>query len=175
MERRDYFESIMKPKRWPWLARVLAAIIAAIPILALMNLTPMSWWKQSGFDTYPGTYVRMTGDAYWICKPWNGRTPETRKDAATKMATAFGTVTGQVESNFAVLLPRTARVTAVYCGAAAPSHPLAECAGTHCAEPAHFQIEDGVYTLGRGVIFSARMKSAKPDQATKVGFWVMWH
>jgi hypothetical protein len=174
MERRDYFEAIMKPGKNPWPVRALIAGVGTLPLLALMAVTPMSWWKQSGFTSYPGTYVRMRSGNYWLCRPWNGRMPESRKDAQTKMTARFGTVTGTKESNFAVLLPRTARVTAIYCGAAPASHTLGECAGTHCALPAHFQVEDGLYTLGRGVIFSVRMRAAKPDSRSDVGFWVAW-
>lgn len=58
--------------------------------------------------------------------------------------------------------------------AAPASHALGERTGTHCAVPAHFQIEDIVYTRGRGVTFSVRVRPAKPDQRTDVGFWVAW-
>jgi hypothetical protein len=59
--------------------------------------------------------------------------------------------------------------------AATPAfHALGEYARTHCAVPAQFQIEDGVYTMGRGATFSVRAPSAKPDQRTDFGFWVAW-
>jgi hypothetical protein len=161
-----------KPQRPPWPVRALIAVAAPLPLLALMVLAPLSWWKASGFLTYPGTYVRVAPDNYWLCRPWPRHAlPVVR---GTLVATRFGSVLGAEQTNFAVLLPQTARVTAIYCGDAAPSSPLLECSGTHCAQPAHFQVEDGIYTLGRGVTFSVRAKTSNPAQRTNVGFWVMW-
>jgi hypothetical protein len=156
------------------LARGLIAAAATLPILALLSFSPMSWWKQSGFTSYPGTFVRVAGDDYRLCRPWSRQFPQTRQDPSLKVTARFGTVLGRQESNFAVLLPKAAQVTAIYCGAAPVSSPLSECSGAHCAEPLKAQVEDGVYTLGRGVIFSIRTKAASPGQRTNVGFWVMW-
>jgi hypothetical protein len=155
-------------------ATALIAAIAPLPILALMVLAPISWWKASGFIAYPGTYVRAAPDNYWLCRPWPRHALPAPQDSSTRMATRFGSVFGAKQSNFAVLLPRSAHVTAIYCGAAPPSSPLAECSGSHCAQPANFQVEDGIYTLGRGVTFSVRAKTADPDRRTDVGFFVMW-
>jgi len=162
------------PEKPRALALALIAAAAPLPILALMYLAPMSWWKASGFLAYPGTYVRISPDNYWLCRPWPRRGLPVPQDSSTHMATRFGSVFGDRQGNFAVLLPQTAEVTAIYCGDAMPSSPLAECSGTHCAQPANFQIEDGIYTLGRGVTFSVRAKTANPAQRTDVGFWVMW-
>jgi hypothetical protein len=160
------------PIRWP--LRWVVAGIAVLPLLALMALTPMSWWKASGFVSYPGTFVRVGDNDYWLCRPWAKRPPQTFQDPRAHLTARFGTVTGNRQSNFAVLLPGTARITAIFCGDAPASHALGECTGSHCAVPAHFQIEDLVYTRGRGVTFSVRARPAKPEQRTDVGFWVAW-
>ena len=134
----------------------------------------MSWWMQSGFIDYPGTYVRVSPDDYWLCRPWGGQLPGSRQDATTHVTSRFGSVTGAAQGNFAVLLPDKARIVAVYCGAAPASQPLAECAGKHCAIPTHFQVEDGLYTKGRGITFSVRAHTTDPAQRSDVGFWVVW-
>jgi hypothetical protein len=167
-------DPVAMPDRPPRPVRALIAIAAPLPILALMYLAPMSWWKASGFITYPGTYVRVAPDNYWLCRPWPQHALPAVGDASTRVTARFGSVLGARQTNFAVLLPKTARVTAIYCGDAPPSSPLAECSGTHCAQPALFQVEDGFYTMGRGITFNVRVKTAKPDQRTNVGFWVMW-
>jgi hypothetical protein len=165
--------------RLDWIAhggptRSLIACAAALPILALMSNTPASWWVQSGFETYPGTFVRIATDNYPLCRPWRDPSPGMHKAPGTHLTTRFGTLAGAAEGNFAVLLPPDAVVTAIYCGAAPPSAPLAECSVMRCAAAAHAQVEDSIFTLGRGVEFSVRSKAALPGQRTDVGFWVFW-
>jgi hypothetical protein len=174
MDRPLHPVSASKPGRKPWPLRGLIAAIAVLPLLALMALTPISWWKASGFTSYPGTFVRVGQSDYWLCRPWANASPRNFGVAGANVTARFGTITGAGQSNFAVLLPRTARITAIFCGDAPASWPLGECSGRHCAVPAQFQIDDGVYTKGRGVMFSVRARAAKPDQRTDVGFWVIW-
>ena len=91
-----------------------------------------------------------------------------------QLAVRSGWITGKKDFNLAVLLPRTAEVTAIYCGAApAPAAP-AECTNAHCPEGLHALVDDGIYTGGRGVIFNIRDLTAKPGQRTNVGFWVTY-
>ena len=116
----------------------------------------------------------MGKNDYWLCRPWAKASPQTFHNTGAHLTARFGTVTGNRQSNFAVLLPDTARITAIFCGDAPASHALGECTRAHCAVPAQFQIDDGVYTRGRGVTFRVRAPSAKPDQRTDVGFWVSW-
>ena len=137
------------PIQWSWSTRVLVAAIAAAPILALMSTTPESWWKQSGFETYPGTYVRMTGDNYPLCRPWRDPVPGAHKEKGVHVTTRSGVLEGGFESNFAVLIPQNARVTAIYCGAAGAAAPLSDCSVIRCPVPAHIQMEDSIYTRGR--------------------------
>jgi hypothetical protein len=160
------------PDRKSWSVRWLIAAAAPLPIMALLSFSPVSWWKQSGFESYPGTFVRVGDDDYRFCRPWGKQFPA--KDRSIQMTARFGSVTGRQESNFAVLLPQDARVTAIYCGAALAESGLSECSSRRCIPPVHAQVEDGVYTRGRGIVFSFRARAAKPGQRTDVGFWVMW-
>jgi hypothetical protein len=156
----------------PWALRGLIAAVAVLPVMAYLSWTPLSWWSASGFLTYPGTFMRVSDDHYRTCRPW----PKAGIGAnhRERLASRSGWITGKKDFNLAVLLPQTAQITAIYCGAApAPSSP-AECTNAHCPEGIHAVVDDGVYTRGRGVIFSVRDRTAKPDQRTNVGFWVTW-
>ena len=163
-----------RPVKWSWATRFFVWAIAALPIIALMSTTPMSWWKQSGFESYPGTYVRMTDDNYPLCRPWRDPIPGAHKQAGVNVSTRFATLNGAFEKNLAVLLPYNAQVTGIYCGMAPADAPLAGCSPIHCPVGAHIQVEDSIYTRGRGVIVTFRNRDARPNQPTKVGFWVMW-
>src|SRR6202000_746140 len=106
---------------------------------------------------------------YPLCRPWRDPIPGAHQEAGTHLTTRFGTLNGGFEHNFAVLLPPNAQVTAIY-GATAPAgKPLADCSVLKCPVPAHAQVEDSIYTRGRGVIFSFRNKDAKPGNSTKGG------
>lgn len=163
-----------RPVKWNWTTRFFVAAIAAVPIIALMSTTPESWWKQSGFETYPGTYVRMTDDNYPLCRPWRDPVPGAHREAGVHLTTRFGMLSGSYERNFAVLLPGDAKVTGIYCGMAPARQTLKDCSVVRCPVNGHIQVEDSIYTRGRGVIFSFRNHDAKPGQPTQVGFWVMW-
>jgi hypothetical protein len=155
-------------------AHFLIAALASLPLLALMSRTPASWWVQSGFETYPGTYVRMTNDNYGLCRPWREPVPGTHKEPGVHVTTRFGDITGGIESNFSVLLPATAHVTAIYCGTGRGAGPLSECSVLKCPVPAHAQLEDSLFTRGRGIEFSFRAKTTDPGQKTRVGYWILW-
>ena len=172
MDKPLHLVAAARPIRWP--LRWVLAGIAVLPLLALMALTPISWWKASGFTSYPGTFVRIGQNDYWLCRPWAKRVPQTFQDPGAHLTARFGTVVGTKQSNFAVLLPDTARITAIFCGDAPAAQALGECTGSHCAVPAQFQIDDGIYTRGRGVMFSVRARPANSEQRTDVGFWVAW-
>ena len=165
-----------KPDRFfrPTPAHLLIAILASLPLLALMSRTPASWWVQSGFETYPGTYVRMTSDNYGLCRPWREPTPGAHRSQGLHVTSRFGELSGAEESNFAALIPANAHVTAIYCASAPATSPLADCSVLRCPMPMHIQVEDSIFTLGRGVVFSFRNKAARPGQQTKVGFWIEW-
>jgi len=156
----------------PWILRGLIAAIAALPAIAYLSWTPASWWERSGFLAYPGTFVRLGDNHYRLCRPW----PKTglSADHVEHFAARRGWIAGRQDFNLAVLLPKTAQVTAIYCGAApAPSAPT-ECTNAHCPEGIHALVDDSVYTRGRGVIFNIRDLTARPSQRTNVGFWVIW-
>ena len=163
-----------RPVKWSWTTRAFVAAIAAVPILALMETTPESWWKQSGFETYPGTYVRMTDGNYPLCRPWRDPVPGAHKEAGVHVSTRFAALDGAFEKNLAILLPGDAEVTGIYCGMAEAKAPLAGCSVIHCPVNAHIQVEDSIYTRGRGVIVTFRNRQARRGQPTKVGVWVMW-
>jgi len=156
----------------PWILRGLIAAIAALPALAYLSWSPASWWTRSGFLAYPGTFVRLGDNHYRLCRPW----PKAGIGAnhREQLTVRSGWIAGKKDFNLAVLLPKTAQVTAIYCGAApAPSSP-AECTNAHCPEDIHALVADGIYTSGRGVIFNVRDLTAQPGQRTNVGFWVTW-
>jgi len=150
------------------------AAAAALPILALMSNAPASWWVQSGFQSYPGTFERVATDNYPLCRPWREADPGAHREAGVHVASRFGAVAGAKQSNFAVLLPKDARVTAVYCGAAPAASPLADCSVIRCPVAAHVQVEDSIFTRGRGLEFSVRRPGAVDGARTDVGFWVYW-
>jgi hypothetical protein len=79
-----------------------------------------------------------------------------------------------MDYNFAVLLPKSAQVTVIYCAAAAAPAVPAECTNAYCPESIRAQADDSLYTKGRGVIFNVRNLTAEPDHRTNVGFWVTW-
>ena len=126
MDKPRHLVCARKPARKSWPVRGLIAAIAALPLLALMALTPISWWKASGFISYPGTFVRVGQGDYWLCRPWAKASPRNFGAPGGQITARFGTVTGVRQSNFAGLLPQTARITAIYCGDAPASMPLGE-------------------------------------------------
>ena len=158
----------------PWILRGLIAAIAVLPPVAYLSWTPASWWERSGFLAYPGNFVRVSDNHYRLCRPWP-KAGIAAADPLAQLASRGGWITGKRDSNFAVLLPRTARVTAIYCGAADAPSPPGECTNAHCPETIHAMVDDSVYTRGRGVIFNVRDLTASPGQRTNVAFWVTWH
>ena len=150
------------------------AAVAALPILALISQTPASWWVQSGFETYPGTFERIATDRYPLCRPWREPDPGAHQEKGVHVATRFGAVTGGTEANFAVLLPKNAQVTAVYCGMAPEPLLLKDCSVLKCPAAARIQVEDSVFTRGRGLEFSVRQKAVPAGMKANVGFWVFW-
>ena len=156
----------------PWALRGLIAAIAVLPVLAYLSWTPASWWTRSGFLAYPGTFVRVSDSRYRLCRPW----PKTGIGAnhLEQLASRAGWIASRRDFNLAVLLPKTAQVTAIYCGSApAPASP-AECTNSHCSTGIQALVNDNVYTRGRGVIFNFRDLTDQPGQRTNVGFWVTW-
>jgi hypothetical protein len=161
------------PGKKPLLLRSLIAIAATAPILALMSYTPGSWWRRNGFTDYPGTFVRVSENDYRLCRPWGGARPP-HKDPALRVTGRLGSVAGGEEANFAVLLPASAHIDAIYCGAAPSPAPLQECSGNRCAAAMHIIVDDGQYTRGRGVILGFEARKADPGRQIAVGFWVLW-
>jgi hypothetical protein len=164
-------------KKKPLILRGLIALLAIAPILALMSYTPDSWWRRNGFTEYPGNYVRLSANDYRLCRPWGGSPARSRpphRDPSLRVTERLGSILGRDEANFAVLLPKSAHIDAIYCGASLVSAPLSECSTRSCAEALHIIVDDGQYTLGRGVILGFQARKAQPDQRVGVGFWVLW-
>jgi hypothetical protein len=153
----------------PWILRGAIAAIAALPVITYLSWTPASPWRQNGFLTYPGNFVRLADNHYRLCRPW----PKTGW-SGQNLSGRVGWITGKGNGNLAVLLPAGARITAIYCGAAPAQKPLRECTNAHCAETVRTFVDDSVYTKGRGVIFNVWAPGAPPAQRTDVGFWVAW-
>jgi hypothetical protein len=158
-----------------WLLHGLVGALALAPILALMSFTPDSWWRRNGFTEYPGTFVRVSDNDYRLCRPWGaGGSQPPHRNPALRMTERQGSVLGGAEANFAVLLPKSAHIDAIYCGAALSPAALSECSGKSCAEPMRIIVDDGQYTGGRGVILGFQAGRAKPRERIAVGFWVLW-
>jgi hypothetical protein len=175
MERADpqlHWPTIRGPKITP--NHIFYAAAAALPILALMSNAPASWWVQSGFQSYPGTFVRIAEESYPLCRPWREPDPGAHREAGVHVAARSGMLAGKAQTNLAVLLPKNAEVTAIYCGAAPDAAPLKDCSVLKCPMAAHMQFEDSVFTRGRGVEFSVRNLGAAADARARFGFWVLW-
>jgi hypothetical protein len=149
----------------PWIVRGAVLAVAALPIISFLIWTPASWWKQNGFLSYPGTFVRLADNHYRLCRPW----PKAGW-RGEQLSGRVGWITGKGNQNLAVLLPAGARITAIYCGAAPAQKPLSECTNAHCPESVRALVDDSVYTKGRGVIFNVWVPQAAPATRTVSGW-----
>lgn len=166
---------LRRPDGPRWLPRLAALVIAGLAAVIITIMPPPSWWAGSGFDTDPGNFIRKHAIDYPLCAAWPPGSTALPRLNAVRVASRTGLLRGADESNFALLLPKSAQVTAVYCAASAPSRALSECSLTRCAPPVRALVEDNLYRHGRGIIFSFRNRAAHADPSTHVGFWVVWH
>lgn len=168
-------ETLRKSEGLRWLPRLMALAAAGVVAVIYMLLPPQSWWAGSGFDTDPGNFVRKHAIDYPLCAAWPTGSGTMPRLNASHVTSRIGLLRGANESNFALLLPRSAQVTAVYCASASSSRAMSECSLTRCAPPVRALVEDNLYTHGRGIIFSFKNRAARADPSTHVGFWVVWH
>jgi hypothetical protein len=119
------------------LAGITAVLIAAVGFAEVGHATGGSWWAKSGFAQNPGYLVTENQINYPVCEPWTGHSNE-----AGHHVTAA--------NSQAVLLPRTANVTKVYC----------ESAGGEVS------FSDSTYTRGRALTLTS---------ANDVRYWVVWN
>jgi len=166
--------TLRRPDGSRWLPRLVALAAACAVAIIFMLLPPPSWWAGSGFGSDPGNFIRKHAIDYPLCAAWPAGSIAMPRLSTSHVESRTGLLNGADEGNFALLLPKSARVTAVYCASAAPSHPLSECSLTRCAPPVRALVEDNLYTHGRGIIFSFRNRTARADPSTHVGFWVVW-
>jgi hypothetical protein len=167
-------DRLMKPEQRRWSTRLYGAFAALLIAGASLFLAPPTWWARSGFETNPGTFERKFAADYPLCASWPAGSGTAPKLHFAQIAARTGTLNGAEEKNFAVLLPKTALVTAVYCAAAPRSGALQECSSARCTPPTSALVEDNLFTNGRGIIFSFRNKAMNPDDHAHVGFWVAW-
>ena len=151
----------------------LAAITAAaLTVTVFRYLEPRSWWAQSGLPSDPGNFVAMRKVDYPVCAPWRGAMAGALRSAAhVETATARAVDPKGAGVNLGFLLPKTARIAAVYCATVGNAGKAAECSTEGCDPPVRALVMDSLYTRGRALVVTLIGRGARPAD---VRLWVIW-
>ena len=147
----------------------LGAVILAGYIV--VQLSPDSWWFQSGLDTSPGDFVAALPVDYPVCASWKTRSADfARHDWELMEASSRQPIAGNSQMNRGLLLPKTAKVVKIYCAAGD-----SECSWAKCNPPMTIYASDSLYTRGRALVLTLINNAAPGRQRTSVHVWVLWH
>jgi hypothetical protein len=166
--------------------RLLVSMVVAASAFALCcgtmtALVPPPWWAQAGLPIHPGQFLGFNPPDYPVCQAWTDYQGNNRMardlyrpgihvlPIATQDAVRSGA--GQ---NLSVLLPRTAKVVAIYCGTARRSAPIEECSRGGCDAGVTPFVEDSAYANGRVLTLTMATRSTAPEDHVTGRFWVAW-
>jgi hypothetical protein len=140
----------------------------AVPAIAAFLMTTVifvgvfrdaePWWAKGGFATNPGYFETVNRVDYPICEAW----PKDGLRETDRHLTAANTAP--------VLLPRSAKVLAIYCGQSLGRSAVAECTPKNCDPALSLSISDSLYTRGRAVTVRFMPK----DSDNSGLYWVVW-
>ncbi|MBB6254771.1 hypothetical protein [Nitrospirillum iridis] len=160
---------------------VVAAGAFALCCGTLAALVPPPWWAQAGLPIYPGQFRGFNPPDYPVCQAWtdyqgNNRMARDlyRRGVHVLPIATQDAVRSGAGRNLSVLLPRTAKVVAIYCGTARQSAPIEECSRGGCDAGAAPFIEDSAYANGRVLTLGMATRSTAAEDHVTGHFWVAW-
>jgi hypothetical protein len=155
-----------KPSRTHWQLRLVFFLVAiGVAVLLASQLLVTPWWKQAGFATDPGNFVRKNRVGYAVCAPWSGKSAGHVVEASTSAPPGRTVDVG-------VLLPPGAEVLSITCGVSLNGARPAPCLPDRCIIPLSLTLDDDTYKGGRGLVLTARNNS--PNAPADVSFRIAW-
>ncbi|MEA1652930.1 hypothetical protein UAJ10_28435 [Nitrospirillum sp. BR 11164] len=146
-------------------------------------LVPNPWWIRAGLHSYPGQFRGINLPDYPVCQAWTdyqGRSRLARdlRGPGVHVAEVItrGVVRQGAEQDLSILLPRTAKVTAIYCGITrlgATKAAVEECSRGGCGTGVAAFVDDSAYAKGRVLTLAMSTRSRDPEGVTG-HFWVAW-
>ncbi|WP_044563786.1 hypothetical protein [Azospirillum sp. B4] len=164
------------------LLSLAVVILAGAVCYGMMSvLVPNPWWAQAGLPIYPGQFQGFNPSDYPVCQAWtdyqgNNRMARDlyRRGVHVLPIATQDAVRSRAGQNLSVLLPRTAKVVAIYCGTARQSAPIEECSRGGCDAGLAPFIEDSAYANGRVLTLGMATRSTAPEDHVTGHFWVAW-
>ncbi|TWB45782.1 hypothetical protein [Nitrospirillum pindoramense] len=164
------------------LATMTLAFTACFALMSV--LVPDPWWMRAGLPSYPGQFQRFNQSDYPVCQAWTdyeGRSRVARDlhrpGVHVTRVTTRGAVRQGAEQDLAVLLPQSAKVTAIYCGISRPGTGKAtieECSRGGCGTGVSAFVEDSAYVKGRVLTLAMYTRTAGPEDGVTGHFWIAW-